>query len=80
MNKIGNIIMFIGISLLLLFVIDLKLVNSNTLGWGYIFFGILLLVVGATVEQTYDESHCSSCNDGKPIFVDELIVNKEMHH
>jgi len=64
MNKLGNIIMISGILLLLLFVIDLKLLNSNTLGWGNIIFGIILLVIGATVEQTYDESHCSSSNDG----------------
>jgi hypothetical protein len=41
MNKLGNIIMISGILLLLLFVIDLKLINSNTLGLGNIIFGII---------------------------------------
>jgi len=77
MNKLGNIIMISGILLLLLFVIDLKLINSNTLGLGNIIFGIILLVIGSTLQQSYDESHCLSCKDGKQIFVDEIIVNSE---
>lgn len=77
MKKIGNVIMYGGLCLFLLAIIDFQFLPQSTFGWQTGILSSLLVGVGAGMGYYYDKTHCSSCKDGKLVFVNELIVNNE---